>query len=82
VRPRGASGGDFASYTLRTDNAEALETNRIQLERLGREPKTWYRHIESMSPQQLTLLAPLLASPTAPAVLRQQLQCTETRNES
>ncbi|MCP9883439.1 hypothetical protein KBY65_13340 [Cyanobium sp. Alchichica 3B3-8F6] len=82
VRPRGASGGDFASYTLRTDNAEALETNRIQLERLGREPKTWYRHIESMSPKQVTLLAPLLASPNAPAALRQQLQCTGTRNES
>lgn len=76
VRPRGASGGDFAVYTLRAADAASLEANRIQIGALGSDPKAWYQYIESMKPQKGALLAPLLASPIAPAVLRQNLHCT------
>jgi hypothetical protein len=77
LRPRGASGGDFVSYTFRVDDKKALEANRIKLAQLGRESSSWYRYIESIGTRQHTSVAPLIASPTMPDDLRQQLNCTE-----
>ncbi|NDG74381.1 MAG: hypothetical protein EBX49_03395 [Synechococcaceae bacterium WB8_1B_136] len=76
VRPRGASGGDFASYSLRTADAAALEANQRQLAAMGSDPNAWHRYIEGLSPKQVPQAAALLSSPTAPAALRQSLQCT------
>jgi hypothetical protein len=76
VRPRGASGGDFATYTLRTADAATLQTNQRQLDALGSDPKAWSRVIESLGPKQASQAAALLSSPMAPAGLRQSLGCS------
>ena len=76
VRPRGASGGDFATYTLRTADAATLQANQRLIETLGTDPQAWYRTINSLGPKQAAQVAALLSSPAAPQALRQSLQCT------
>lgn len=76
VRPRGASGGDFASYTLRAADAASLQANQQQLDSLGRSVEAWTRAMESLGPNQAAKAAALLSDPAAPAVLRQQLTCS------
>lgn len=78
VRPRGASGGDFASYTLRTADAATLQANQRQLDALGSDSKAWARAIESLGPKQASTAAALLSSPMAPAAYRQALGCSAT----
>jgi len=77
VRPRGASGGDFATYTLRAPDAQVLAANERQAQALGIGPQAWNRYLEQLKPQQAGLAAALLSSPQAPAALRQSLQCSE-----
>jgi len=77
VRPRGASGGDFATYTLRAADAQVLAANERQAQALGSDAKAWNRNLEQLKPQQAGLAAALLSSPQAPAALRQSLQCSE-----
>jgi len=76
VRPRGAPGGDFASYTLRAADAATLQANQRQLDALGNDPKAWNILIENTAPQQLPQIAGLLSSPQAPAPLRKAPHCT------
>lgn len=77
LRPRGASGGDFATYVLRAADAQVLEANEWQAKALGNDPKVWNGFVEQLKPQQAGLAAGLLSSPQAPVSLRQNLQCSE-----
>jgi hypothetical protein len=77
VRPRGASGGDFASYGLRVADISTLAANERQIEALGSDPKDWNRYLEQLKPQQAGQLAALLSSEQAPVELLQSLQCSE-----
>ena len=76
VRPRGAPGGDFASYTLRAADAATLQANQRQLDALGNDPKAWNILIENTAPQQIPQIVGLLSSPQAPALLRKAPHCT------
>lgn len=75
IRPRGASGGDFASYSLRAADSETLESNRLRIAGLGGDSAAWYQEIESLSPQQAATAVALISSPSAPAALRESLKC-------
>lgn len=77
LRPRGASGADFASYTLRVADAESLKANQAQVDALGQNPQVWFKAFENLTPSQSPQLAALLSSPAAPVTLRQSLQCSE-----
>ena len=77
VRPRGASGGDFASYVLRAADAATLQANQLQLEALGSDLKAWNALIENTAPQQIPSITGLLSSPLAPTELRKILTCSQ-----
>jgi len=77
VRPRGASGGDFATFSLRVADAKVLAANERQAQLLGNDPTAWDRFLMQLKSDQAGLAAALLSSPQAPAVLRQSLQCNE-----
>lgn len=77
VRPRGASGGDFSSYTLRAADAATLQANQLQLDALGSDPKAWNALIENTAPQQIPSITGLLSSPLAPTELRKILTCSQ-----
>ncbi len=77
VRPRGASGGDFAVYTLRTADVEVLKSNRLLLNKLGADANSWIDFIESENLQQISQLSALISSPTAPQQIRQYVACSE-----
>jgi hypothetical protein len=76
VRPRGASGGDFASYTLRAADAATLQANQRQLDALGSDAKAWNALINNLTPQQVPQIAALLSSPKSPSSYRQHLTCS------
>jgi len=77
VRPRGASGGDFATYTLRAADAQVLAANDRLAQTLGNDPKAWNRFLGQLKPVQAATAAALLSSPQAPVALRQSLQCNK-----
>jgi len=77
VRPRGASGGDFATFSLRVADAKVLAANERHAQLLGNDPTAWDRFLMQLKSDQAGLAAALLSSPQAPAVLRQSLQCNE-----
>ena len=77
IRPRGASGGDFAAFPLRAADAKVLAENERQAQLLGNNRNSWFRYIEQLKPGQEAAAASLLSSPQAPAGLVQSLQCTE-----
>ena len=77
IRPRGASGGDFASYSLQAADSETLESNKRRIARLGADSAAWFKEIESLSPQQGATALALISSPSAPAALRETLKCQE-----
>ena len=76
IRPRGASGGDFAVFPLRAADAKVLADNQRQVQLLGNNRNSWFRYIEQLKPGQEAAAA-LLSSPQAPADLRQSLDCSE-----
>ena len=76
IRPRGASGGDFAVFPLRAADAKVLAENERQAQLLGNNRNSWFRYIEQLKPGQEAAAA-LLSSPQAPADLRQSLDCSE-----
>jgi len=76
VRPRGASGGDFASYTLRVTDAATLQANQRQIEALGSDASAWSRALEGFGPNQGAKVAALLSSSGAPEALRQSFGCS------
>ena len=77
IRPRGASGGDFAAFPLRAADAKVLAENQRQIQLLGNDRNSWFRYIEQLKPWQEAAAASLLSSPQAPTGLVQSLQCTE-----
>ncbi len=77
VRPRGASGGDFATFSLRVADAKVLAANERHAKLFGNDPTAWDRFLMQFKSDQAGLAAALLSSPQAPAVLRQSLQCNE-----
>jgi hypothetical protein len=76
VRPRGASGGDFASFTLRVADAATLQANQRQIEALGSDASAWSRALEGFGPNQGAKVAALLSSSGAPEALRQSFGCS------
>ena len=76
VRPRGASGGDFAVFHFRVADAAALESNAQLANALGHDAKAWSRAIDQLKPGQQTLAAALLSSPHAAPELRSAIPCT------
>ncbi|MEI8250178.1 MAG: hypothetical protein WCF98_03305 [Synechococcus sp. ELA057] len=76
LRPRGASGADFASFSLRVADASTLNANQARVMALGRDPQTWYAAIDGLPPADRSRLAALLSSPEAPSGLRHALGCT------
>ena len=77
IRPRGASGGDFASYSLQAADSETLESNKRRIARLGADSAAWFKEIESLSPAQGATALALISNPSAPAALRETLKCQE-----
>ena len=76
VRPRGASGGDFAVFHFRVADAATLESNAQLAIALGHDAKAWSRAIDQLKPGQQTLAAALLSSPHAAPELRSAIPCT------
>jgi len=77
VRPRGASGADFASYTLRAADVDTLQANQRQINALGSDAAVWNTWIKNLTQQQVPQIAALLSSPKAPSTFRQHLTCSE-----
>jgi len=75
VRPRGASGGDFASFNFYAADAKVLEGNQQQIQKIGDDPNMWINFLSQLTPQQAPIALALLSSPQAPSTLRQSLQC-------
>jgi len=76
IRPRGASGGDFAVFHFRVADAAALESNAQLANALGHDAKAWSRAIDQLKPGQQMLAAALLSSPHAAPELRLAIPCT------
>ena len=76
LRPSGASGGDFATFSLRAADAEVLGHNDRQLQVLGGDAVAIRRFLEQLRPQQAKFAAALLSSPQVSAELRGSLQCS------
>lgn len=77
LRPRGASGGDFATFTLRAADAQVLAVNEQQVQQLGDAPAAWNSYIEKLKPEQAVMGMRLVSSPQAPGNLRKSLECSE-----
>ncbi|WP_341884149.1 hypothetical protein [Synechococcus sp. UW140] len=75
VRPRGASGGDFASFNFQAADAKVLEENQEQVQKMRDDPDNWIKFLSQLTPQQAPIALGLLSSPQAPTSLRQSLQC-------
>ena len=76
LRPRGASGGDFATFSLRAADADALAENDRQIQAMGTDPVAISRFLEQLKPQQAGLAAAALSRPQVSAELRESLQCS------
>lgn len=76
IRPRGASGGDFAVFHFRVADAAALESNAQLANALGHDAKAWSRAIDQLKPGQQMLATALLSSPHAAPELRSGIPCT------
>ena len=76
LRPRGASGGDFATFSLRAADADVLDDNDRQIHAIGTDPVAINRFLEQLKPQQAGLAAAALSRPQVSAELRESLQCS------
>lgn len=76
LRPRGASGGDFATFSLRAADADVLAVNDIQIQAMGTDPDKIGLFLEQLKPEQAGLAAAALSGPQVPAELRASLQCS------
>jgi len=76
IRPRGASGGDFAVFRFRVADAATLESNAQLANSLGHDAKAWSQAIDQLKPGQQMLAAALLSSPHAAPELRAALPCS------
>ena len=75
LRPRGASGGDFATFSLRAVDADVLAENDRQIQTIGTNPVAIDQFLERLKPEQAGLAATVLSLPQVPAVQRATLQC-------
>jgi hypothetical protein len=67
VRPKGASGGDFASYSLVGSSSEAMAETEAKIRKLGSDPQAWQDAIKSsLNTEQQGLALALLFSDRAP----------------
>jgi hypothetical protein len=76
IRPRGASGGDFAVFRFRVADAATLESNAQLASALGHDAKAWSRAIDQLKPGQQMLATALLSSPHAAPELRSAIPCS------
>jgi hypothetical protein len=77
LRPRGASGGDFATFLLRVADADVLAENDRQVQAIGDNPTAIKQFLEQLKPQQAELAVALLSRPQVPEEIRASLQCSE-----
>ena len=70
LRPRGASGADFATITLTAATADALGRHQELIAGLGRNTASWRAAIERASSTNPALAIALLTDPAAPAEIR------------
>jgi hypothetical protein len=68
LRPRGASGGDFANVTLQVAPAVRLQQTEATIRQLGSDPAAWLQMVENFAGAgQPALATALLFAPEAPA---------------
>jgi len=70
LRPRGASGGDFASVRLQAGSAVELQRSAQLLASLAPKQETWLQAIDRTARSDRALAVALLTSPEAPAEIR------------
>ena len=70
LRPRGASGADFATITLTAASADELRRHQALIEGLGSSTARWSAAIEQAASTNPALAIALLTSPLAPAEIR------------
>ena len=75
LRPRGASGGDFATFSLRVADADLLADNDRQIQAMGADSTAITRFLEQLKPQQAGLAAAVLAQPEIRLQLGEIMQC-------
>ena len=67
LRPRGASGGDYARITLKGVSAAEQQANEALVSRLGADPKAWLQAVDgALDRQQVALAWALLFAPQDP----------------
>jgi len=76
LRPRGASGGDFATFSLRVADANRLADNDRQIQAMGADSSAITRFLEQLKPQQAGLAAAVLAQPEIRLQLGEIMQCS------
>ena len=75
IRPRGASGGDFATFLLKAGKKEVLEANDHLIEQLGNDPVRWNQRLEKLGPNEASLAAALWSNPKAPDAWPKDINC-------
>lgn len=75
IRPRGASGGDFATFVLKAANKNELDANDSLIRDLGNDPNAWNQYIERLEPNQASIAAALWSNPNAPASWPKDIDC-------
>jgi hypothetical protein len=83
LRPRGASGADFAAITLTAASEQTLAQTTALLQSLGSDRQRWSQAIDQASSTNPALAMALLTSPQAPADFRAaaaQLTCKPSAN--
>jgi len=78
VRPKGASGGDFASYNLVAGSSDVIAETEAKIRKLGSDPQPWQGAIQSAlnTKQQGLALALLFSDKTPKSNAIKQLQST------
>jgi hypothetical protein len=73
LRPRGASGGDFAAITLQAADAATLQRVQSLLTALQARPEGWQAAIEREAGANPAVAVALAGDPSAPAAVQQTL---------
>ena len=81
VRPRGASGGDFASFNFEAANKKSLDANQQQINSLGVNPKNWINFIANLKPENKSILTAILSSSKAPGELLDAFKCEQESSD-
>ncbi|QVL53451.1 MAG: hypothetical protein KFB97_03395 [Cyanobium sp. M30B3] len=73
LRPRGASGGDFAAITLQAADAATLQRLQSLVAALQARPEGWQSAIEREAGANPAVAVALASAPTAPLAIQQAL---------